>query len=152
MASFRQRGGKWRARVQLMVHCYAEAGNDLRLTALSDGNVIETHFLDQIISLAQAHTLEVKVQVGFIVIDHARRVMTGNRIPSDHVTALLRGLNKVAVNTGSAVCWLIARRAPSVKRVNLTLPRSLVRGHMLTTAVLRSYWTPCARKRPSTLA
>lgn len=95
-----------RIRVQQLVQCYAEAGNDLRLTVLTDGNVIETHWVDQIIALAQAHEQEVKVQVGLIVIDHARLVMSGDPIASDHVTALLRALNKIAVATNSAVLLL----------------------------------------------
>jgi hypothetical protein len=92
--------------VEQLVHCYAEAGNDLRLTALADGNVIETHWVDHITRLAQAHEKVVAVKVGLIVIDHARLVMSGDPIASDHVTALLRALNKIAVNTGSAVLLL----------------------------------------------
>jgi hypothetical protein len=95
-----------RARVEHLVRCYAEAGNDLRLTALADGNVIETSWVDQIITLALAHEEEVKAKVGLIVIDHARLVMSGDPIASDHVTALLRALNKIAVNTESAVLLL----------------------------------------------
>lgn len=95
-----------RARVEQLVQCYAEAGNDLRLTALADGNVIETHWVDQIIALALAHEQEVNAKVGLIVIDHARLVMSGDPIASDHVTALLRALNKIAVSTGSAVLLL----------------------------------------------
>jgi AAA domain/Primase C terminal 2 (PriCT-2) len=95
-----------RARVEQLVQCYAEAGNDLRLTALADGNVIETNWVDQIITLAIAHEREAEAKVGLIVIDHARLVMSGDPIASDHVTALLRALNKIAVNTGSAVLLL----------------------------------------------
>lgn len=95
-----------RDRVEKMVLCFAEAGNDLRLTALADGNVIETHWVDQVIALAQAHEQEVNAKVGLIVIDHARLVMSGDPIASDHVTALLRALNKVAVGTNSAVLLL----------------------------------------------
>jgi hypothetical protein len=95
-----------RARVEQLVRCYAEAGNDLRLTALADGNVIETHWVDQIINLALTHEQEVNAKVGLIVIDHARLVMSGDPIASDHVTALLRALNKIAVNTNSAVLLL----------------------------------------------
>lgn len=95
-----------RACVEQLVQCYAEAGNDLRLTALADGNVIETHWVDQIITLALAHEQEVSTKVGLIVIDHARLVMSGDPIASDHVTALLRALNKIAVSTESAVLLL----------------------------------------------
>jgi RecA-family ATPase len=95
-----------RGRVEQMVQCYAEAGNDLRLTALADGNVIETHWVEHITELAQAHEKVVGVKVGLIVIDHARLVMSGDPIASDHVTALLRALNKIAVSTGSAVLLL----------------------------------------------
>ncbi len=95
-----------RGRVEQMVQCYAEAGNDLRLTALADGNVIETHWVEHITELAQAHEKVVGVKVGLIVIDHARLVMSGDPIASDHVTALLRALNNIAVNTGSAVLLL----------------------------------------------
>jgi hypothetical protein len=95
-----------RGRVEQMVQCYAEAGNDLRLTALADGNVIETHWADQMITLALAHEKEVNAKVGLIVVDHARLVMSGDPIASDHVTALLRALNKVAVSTESAVLLL----------------------------------------------
>lgn len=95
-----------RASVEQLVRCYAHAGNDLRLTALADGNVIETHWVNQIIALAQAHEQEVNAKVGLIVIDHARLVMSGDPIASDHVTALLRALNKVAVGTNSAVLLL----------------------------------------------
>jgi len=95
-----------RACVEQLVHCYAEAGNDMRLTALADGNVIETNWVDQIIELALEHQQTVNSKVGLIVIDHARLVMSGDPIASDHVTALLRGLNKIAVSTGSAVLLL----------------------------------------------
>lgn len=95
-----------RASVEQLVQCYAEAGNDLRLTALADGNVIETYWVDQIIALALAHEHEVNTKVGLIVIDHARLVMSGDPIASDHVTALLRALNKIAVSTDSAVLLL----------------------------------------------
>jgi hypothetical protein len=95
-----------RTRVEQLVRCYAEAGNDLRLTALADGNVIETNLVDQIIALAKAHEQEVNAKVGLIVIDHARLVMSGDPIASDHVTALLRALNKIAVNSDSAVLLL----------------------------------------------
>jgi hypothetical protein len=89
-----------------MIHCRAEAGNDLRLTALADGNVIETQWVDHIIALAQTHAEQANVKLGVIVIDHARLVMSGDPIASDHVTALLRALNKIAVSTGSAVLLL----------------------------------------------
>ena len=95
-----------RGQVERLVRCYAEAGNDLRLTALADGNVIETYLVDHITDLAKAHQQEVSTQLGLIVIDHARLVMSGDPIASDHVTALLRALNKIAVNTGSAVLML----------------------------------------------
>ena len=95
-----------RARVEQMIHCRAEAGNDLRLTALADGNVIETHWVEHIIALAQAHASKAGVKMGLIVIDHARLVMSGDPISSDHVTALLRALNKIAVSTGCAVLLL----------------------------------------------
>lgn len=95
-----------RACVEQLVHCYAEAGNDMRLTALSDGNVIETNWVDQIIELSVEHEQAVNSKVGLIVIDHARLVMSGDPIASDHVTALLRGLNKIAVSIGSAVLLL----------------------------------------------
>lgn len=95
-----------RGSVERLVQCYAEAGNDLRLTALADGNVLETHWVEHIVCLTQAHEREVKTKVGLIVIDHARLVMSGDPIASDHVTALLRALNKIAVNTGSAVLLL----------------------------------------------
>lgn len=95
-----------RAIVEQMVHCYAEAGNDMRLTALADGNVIETNWVDQIIALALQHEQAANSKVGLIVIDHARLVMSGDPIASDHVTALLRALNKIAVSTGSAILLL----------------------------------------------
>jgi RecA-family ATPase len=95
-----------RARVEQMIHCRAEAGNDLRLTALADGNVIETQWVDHTIALAQTHAAQAHAKLGVIVIDHARLVMSGDPISSDHVTALLRALNKIAVNTGSAVLLL----------------------------------------------
>lgn len=95
-----------RACVEQLVHCYAEAGNDMRLTALADGNVIETNWVDQMIQLSLEHEQAVNSKVGLIVIDHARLVMSGDPIASDHVTALLRGLNKIADSTGSAVLLL----------------------------------------------
>jgi hypothetical protein len=95
-----------RARVERMVHCRAEVGTDLRLTALQDGNPVETPWVDHIIALAQAHAVEAGVQVGLIVVDHARLVMGGDPISSDHVTALLRALNRIAVTTGAAVLLL----------------------------------------------
>jgi RecA-family ATPase len=95
-----------RTRVEQMIHCRAEAGNDLRLTALADGNVIETRWVDHIIALAQTHAAQANAKLGVIVIDHARLVMSGDPIASDHVTALLRALNKIAVSTGSAVLLL----------------------------------------------
>lgn len=95
-----------RARVERMVHCRAEVGTDLRLTALQDGNPVETPWVDHIIALAQAHAVEAGAQVGLIVVDHARLVMGGDPISSDHVTALLRALNRIAVTTGAAVLLL----------------------------------------------
>lgn len=95
-----------RAQVEQRVRCCAEAGNDLRLTALADGNVIETHWVDEIIALAHTHSAQAGAHVGLIVVDHARLVMSGDPIASDHVTALLRALNRVAVSTGSAVLLL----------------------------------------------
>jgi hypothetical protein len=98
-------GGE-RDRVERMVHCRAEVGTDLRLTALKDGNPMETVWVDHIIALAQAQAVEAEAQVGLIVIDHARLVMGGDPISSDHVTALLRALNRIAVTTGAAVLLL----------------------------------------------
>jgi hypothetical protein len=95
-----------RAQVEQRVLCCAEAGNDLRLTALADGNVIQTQWVDEIIALAHAHSAQAGANVGLIVVDHARLVMSGDPIASDHVTALLRALNRVAVSTGSAVLLL----------------------------------------------
>jgi RecA-family ATPase len=76
------------------------------LTALHDGNPVETAWVDHIISLAEAHAHAAQAKVGLIVIDHARLVMGGDPISSDHVTALLRALNRIAVSTGAAVLLL----------------------------------------------
>jgi RecA-family ATPase len=95
-----------RAKVERMVHCRAEAGNDVRLTALLDGNVEPTPWVDRIIELAHAHAAEAGEKVGLIVIDHARLVMSGDPISSEHVTGMLRGLTHIAVSTGSAVLLL----------------------------------------------
>lgn len=95
-----------RACVERLVNCRAEVGTDLRLTALQDGNPEETAWVDHIIALAKAHALAAEAEVGLIVIDHARLVMGGDPISSDHVTALLRALNRIAVTTGAAVLLL----------------------------------------------
>lgn len=95
-----------RARVEKMVRCFAEAGNDLRLTNLSNGHIIETEWVERMIALAQAHQQETSLETSLIVVDHARLVMSGDPIASDHVTALLRALSKVAVRTRSAVLLL----------------------------------------------
>lgn len=95
-----------RAKVERLVHCRAEAGNDVRLTALLDGNVEPTQWVDQIIELAEVHAAATQETVGLIVIDHARLVMSGDPISSEHVTGMLRGLTNIAVATGSAVLLL----------------------------------------------
>jgi hypothetical protein len=92
-----------RAMVEDLVYCEAAAGSDLRLTFLHDGNVYETPEVDRIINTAKDHRQRTGVRIGLIVIDHARLVMAGDPLSADHVTALLRALNRIAVESGAAV-------------------------------------------------
>lgn len=92
-----------RAMVEDLVYCEAAAGSDLRLTLLHDGNVYETPEVDRMINTAKDHCQRTGVRIGLIVIDHARLVMAGDPLSADHVTALLRALNRIAVETGAAV-------------------------------------------------
>jgi AAA domain/Primase C terminal 2 (PriCT-2) len=95
-----------RAQIERLVYCEAAAGQDLRLTVLKDGNVNETQQVDRIIQTVLSHQQECQKRVGLIVIDHARLVMAGDPIASDHVTALLRALTSIAAKTGAAVLLL----------------------------------------------
>lgn len=92
-----------RSRVEELVYCEAAAGYDLRLTVLNDGNVYETPEVDRIIQIAEEHRQRCGMRIGLIVVDHARLVMAGDPLSADHVTALLRALNRIAVTTGAAV-------------------------------------------------
>ncbi len=92
--------------VKKNVYCHAAAGDDLRLTFMADGNVHETVLVNQIIELAKLHGAQTDYPVGLIVLDHARLVMAGDPLSADHVTALLRGLTRIAVETGAAVLLL----------------------------------------------
>jgi hypothetical protein len=92
-----------RSRVEGLIYCEAAAGRDLRLTVLKDGNVYETSEVDRIIALAAHHRQQTEMRIGLIVIDHARLVMAGDPLSADHVTALLRALNRIAVKTEAAV-------------------------------------------------
>jgi len=95
-----------RNKVEKLVYCEADAGQDLRLTLLQDGNVYETLQVDRIIQTALIHQCETQTRLGLIVIDHARLVMAGDPIASDHVTSLLRCLTRTATETGAAVLLL----------------------------------------------
>lgn len=95
-----------RATVERLVYCEAAAGQDLRLTMLRDGNAHETELVARIIQTVLRHQQDCGARVGLIVIDHARLVMAGDPIASDHVTALLRALTSIATNTGAAVLLL----------------------------------------------
>lgn len=92
--------------VERLVYCEAAAGQDLRLTMLNDGNVHETSLVERIIHTVLSHQQACGTRVGLIVIDHARLVMAGDPIASDHVTALLRALTSIAAKTGAAVLLL----------------------------------------------
>ena len=95
-----------RAAIEKNVYCHGAAGDDLRLTFMCDGNVQESTLVDQIIDLAKQHASQADYPVGLIVLDHARLVMAGDPLSADHVTALLRGLTRIAVETGAAVLLL----------------------------------------------
>ena len=95
-----------RAQVEKLVYCEAAAGQDLRLTVLDNGNANETAQVDRIIQTVLEHQQACGTRVGLIVIDHARLVMAGDPIASDHVTALLRALTWIATKTGAAVLLL----------------------------------------------
>lgn len=95
-----------RSTVERLVYCEAAAGQDLRLTMLNDGNVHETSLVERIIHTVLSHQQACGTRVGLIVIDHARLVMAGDPIASDHVTALLRALASIAAKTGAAVLLL----------------------------------------------
>ena len=58
------------------------------------------------IDLAKQHANKADYPVGLIVLDHARLVMAGDPLSADHVTALLRALTRIAVETGAAVLLL----------------------------------------------
>jgi len=95
-----------RATVEQLVYCEAAAGQDLRLTMLQDGNVHQTPLVERIVQTVLSHQQGCGARVGLIVIDHARLVMAGDPIASDHVTALLRALTSIATKTGAAVLLL----------------------------------------------
>lgn len=95
-----------RALIEKNVYCHGAAGDDLRLTFMMDGNVQESILVDQIIDLAKQHESQADYPVGLIVLDHARLVMAGDPLSADHVTALLRALTRIAVETGAAVLLL----------------------------------------------
>ena len=95
-----------RALIEKNVYCHGAAGDDLRLTFMMDGNVQESTLVDQIIDLARQHASQADYPVGLIVLDHARLVMAGDPLSADHVTALLRALTRIAVETGAAVLLL----------------------------------------------
>jgi len=95
-----------RATIEKNVYCHGAAGDDLRLTFMCDGNVQESILVDQIIDLAKQHANQADYPVGLIVLDHARLVMAGDPLSADHVTALLRALTRIAVETGAAVLLL----------------------------------------------
>lgn len=95
-----------RALIEKNIYCHGAAGDDLRLTFMMDGNVQESTLVDQIIDLARQHASQADYPVGLIVLDHARLVMAGDPLSADHVTALLRALTRIAVETGSAVLLL----------------------------------------------
>jgi len=95
-----------RATIEKNVYCHGAAGDDLRLTFMHDGNVQESTLVDQIIDLAKQHANQADYPVGLIVLDHARLVMAGDPLSADHVTALLRALTRIAVETGAAVLLL----------------------------------------------
>jgi hypothetical protein len=95
-----------RLTIEKNVYCHGAAGDDLRLTFMHDGNVQESALVDQVIALAKQHEGQADYPVGLIVFDHARLVMAGDPLSADHVTALLRALTRVAVETGAAVMLL----------------------------------------------
>jgi hypothetical protein len=95
-----------RTTIEKNVYCHGAAGDDLRLTFMMDGNVQESGLVDQIIGLAKQHANQADYPVGLIVLDHARLVMAGDPLSADHVTALLRALTRIAVETGAAVLLL----------------------------------------------
>jgi hypothetical protein len=59
-----------------------------------------------IANLAKQHSRRANKVVGLIVLDHARLVMAGDPLSADHVTALVRALTRIAVETGAAVLLL----------------------------------------------
>ncbi len=95
-----------RAAIEKNVYCHGAAGDDLRLTFMMDGNVQESALVDQIIDLAKQHANQADYPVSLIVLDHARLLMAGDPLSADHVTALLRALTRIAVETGAAVLLL----------------------------------------------
>ena len=95
-----------RASIEKNVYCLGAAGVDLRLTFMIDGNVQESALVEQIIELAKQHGKQADYPLGLIVLDHARLVMAGDPLSADHVTALLRALTRIAVDTGAAVLLL----------------------------------------------
>jgi hypothetical protein len=95
-----------RSTIEKNVYCHGAAGDDLRLTFMSDGNVQEAALVDQIVELSKQFATQADYPVGLIVLDHARLVMAGDPLSADHVTALLRALTRIAVETGAAVLLL----------------------------------------------
>lgn len=95
-----------RTSIEKNVCCQGAAGVDLRLTFMIDGNVQESALVEQIIELAKQHGNQADYPLGLIVLDHARLVMAGDPLSADHVTALLRALTRIAVETGAAVLLL----------------------------------------------
>lgn len=92
--------------VSRRIMCFGSAGQDLRLTRLTDGTPDETPLAEQVIELARSHADRSGAPLRFIVFDHARLVMAGDPNAADHVTALTRVLTRIARSTGAAVFLL----------------------------------------------
>jgi hypothetical protein len=85
---------------------FPSAGKDIRLNQLYENNLVEKQLVEEIIEAARIHENSCGVQLGLIVFDHARLVMTGDPLDANHVTQLTRLLTKIASATGAAVLLL----------------------------------------------
>lgn len=92
-----------RSKVMKRLLAFPWAGKDMRLTALYDGNPMETRMVSEIIKVANLQAERCGHPVRLIVIDHARLAIGGDPNDAQHVTEVTRVLTKIANATGAAV-------------------------------------------------
>jgi len=95
-----------RGYVENYVLCYPAAGKDIRLNWMEGQNLLDSPIVGTIIDIAKRHQAECGLDLGLIVLDHARLVMSGDPNAANDVTQLTRILTKIAIETDAAVMLL----------------------------------------------